>query len=82
MKLHVLFGQRIERYQGEYGLEALVCATEADVDGNPDYLPEQVEKYRESKEFAALAIVGLEVNEAEIRKILQPSGVVSAKVVG
>ena len=82
MKVHVLFAQRKERYAGEYGLEALAVMTEHDYDGNPDYLGEQFEQHQATKEFTALAIVDLEVDEAAIRKILQPSGAVPAKVVG
>lgn len=81
MKLHVLFAQRKERYSGEYGLEALEIQTEYDAEDNPAYLPKALEKHQATQEFEALAVVDLDVNEAEIRKALQPRSCVPAKVV-
>lgn len=83
MKLYVLFGQRIcPNYPGEYGLEALACASESDMDGNPDYLPEQQAKCEATKEFASLAVITLNVSEAEIRAIMYPEKkAIAAKVV-
>lgn len=83
MKVHVLFAQRVERYEGEYGLEALAVMSEADQDSNPDYLPGALKSNRDTGEFSALAIVTLEVSREQIRKILFPEAVpVAAKVVG
>lgn len=81
MKLYVLFGQRIQQYSGQYGLEALSCATEHDDDSNPEYMPEQLQKYSDLGEFEGLVIVTMEVSEGEINKILSPSHVVKAKVI-
>jgi hypothetical protein len=72
MNLFVLFGQRICDYPGEYALEAIACASEADMDGNPEYLPEQKAKYEATKEFERLAVVTLNVKESDIRAILFP----------
>lgn len=71
--IHVLLGQRKERYKGEYGLEALTCMTEHDQENNPDYLPEQLEKYEATHEFDALAVVRLQVDEDAIRRVLFPA---------
>lgn len=72
MKLFVLFGHRKEDYPDQHGLEALACATQADTDENPDYLPEQLEKYQASREFGGLGIVQLEVSGADIRRRIYP----------
>lgn len=72
MNLFVLFGQRVCTYDGEYALEALACATEADMDGNPEYIPEQEAKYKASEEFDRLAVVTLNVKESDIRAIMYP----------
>jgi hypothetical protein len=72
MNLFVLFGQRICDYPGEYALEAIACASEADMDGNPEYLPEQKAKYEATKEFERLAVVTLSVKESDIRAIMFP----------
>ncbi|WP_274644169.1 hypothetical protein [Pseudomonas serbica] len=73
MNLYVLFGQRMcINYPGEYALEALSCASEADMDGNPDYIPEQKAKYEATKEFERLAVVTLNVKESDIRAIMFP----------
>ncbi|WP_338924566.1 hypothetical protein V0M98_33665 (plasmid) [Pseudomonas silesiensis] len=82
MKLYVLFGQRICSYPGEYALEALACASEADMDGNPDYLPEQKSKYEASKEFDCLQVVSLNVAERLIRAVMYPgNGAIDAQVI-
>lgn len=83
MELYVLIGQRKERYEGEYGLEALAAATEADRDGNPEYLGDCLEDNRSSGEFDALAIVTLKVSGDAVRAILYPNAEpVKAVVVG
>lgn len=72
MKIYLIVGQRHQRYEGEYGLEALACMTEADNEANPDYLTDEMKKNRDSKDFDALALVALDVPAAEIRRRLYP----------
>lgn len=82
MKLYILFGQRKEDYKGQFGVEALYCASEYDADENPEYLHGKKEMHRLNKDFEALEIVTLEVSEAEIEAILQPKHqTITAKVV-
>lgn len=73
MELHVLIGQRKERYEGEYGMEALAVASDADMDGNPEYMPDQLQEHRDSGEFDALAIVTLRVSGEAVRAALYPN---------
>lgn len=80
MNIYVLFGQRKEHYNGEYGLEALAVASESDEDSNPEYMQEQLTKYRESDEFSSLAIITLKAKEGDIRRCLTPSNIVEAQV--
>lgn len=83
MDLYVLIGQRKERYEGEYGMEALAAATEADRDGNPEYLGDCLQENRDSGEFDALAIVTLKVSGDAVRAVLYPNiEPVKATVVG
>ncbi len=83
MDLYVLIGQRKERYEGEYGMEALAVASEADLDGNPDYIREQLQLNKGSDEFDALAIVTLKVSGDAMRAVLYPNvEPVKAVVVG
>jgi len=72
MELFVLMAQRNESYAGEYGLEALGCATEYDCESNPDYLPELEQTNRASGEFSALSLVCFTVDEKQIRALLFP----------
>lgn len=82
MKLYILFGQRKEAYTGQFGIEALHCASEYDMDENPAYLEDQKRELLLSQDFEALEIVTLEVSEAEIEAILRPMYKVSpAKIV-
>lgn len=73
MDLYVLMGQRKERYEGEYGMEALAVASEADMDGNPEYMGDQMQEHRDSGEFDALAIVTLKVSGDAVRAALYPN---------
>lgn len=72
MKLFVLLGQRIERYPGQYGLEALAVMTEYDTDANPEYLPEQKRRYDGVGEFTKTEIITLSVDEKLVREVLFP----------
>lgn len=72
MKLYVLFGQRKERYPGEYGPEALACFTEYDYDGNPDYLPSEKEKHDNTGDFENTCIVELVVHTPSLMRLIRP----------
>ena len=83
MYLYVLIGQRKERYDGEYDLEALASASEADREGNPEYLGDCLQENQASGEFDALAIVTLKMSGDAVRAILYPNTQpVDAEVVG
>ncbi len=75
MKVHVLFGQRKERYLGEYPPEALACATEADFDENPAYLRDELTKHQTSGDFESVRIVDLNINGAKLMELLRPPAV-------
>jgi hypothetical protein len=72
MDLFVLMAQRKERYEGEYGLEALAVMSEADDEGNPDYLRDKLKEHKSGTEFEAVAIIRLTVSEAAIHAVLFP----------
>ena len=72
MKLRVLFAQRPEKYEGQYGLEALAVMSEADYEANPDYLHDALKEHAATRHFEALAVVALTVSEASIRAVLKP----------
>lgn len=70
MKIHVLFMQRQERYQGEFGPEALVAIDEFCLDENPDNWAEQVAKAKAAHKdvSAGFAEVAISVDGDEIRR--------------
>ena len=72
MQIHILFAQRKQRYEGQYGPEALAVATEYDVDENEDYLPDTKLAHEQSGDYESLAIITFEVSDAEIMKRLRP----------
>jgi len=72
VKTYVIYGQRKCRYPGEYSLEALDCMSEADIDGNPEYLEQKLAEYQAGGEFDRVAIVTLSAPEADIRAVLYP----------
>lgn len=82
MKLHVLFGQRKERYTGEYAPEALACMSEYDHDDNPEYLAGEQANADASAEFRSTAVVTFEFSREQLERILNPvPAVLTAAVV-
>lgn len=72
MDFLVLVGQRKERYDGEYAMEALAVIDEWGNDDNPDYMREELAKHRASGEFDALAVVRLGASGDAVRAALYP----------
>lgn len=82
MELHVVFAQRKGQYPGQYGPEAIGCATEYEVDENPDYLEGVERNAREDDDLDRVARIVLEVDEAAVQRILYPdTAPLEAKVV-
>jgi hypothetical protein len=82
MKLFVLFGQRKGSYPGQYAPEALEVVDEYAHDENETWIQEQKDKMADTGEFESLAVITLEVADAEITKRLRPEmDVVKATVV-
>lgn len=73
MKLYILFGQRIERYPGEYAPEALEVMDEYGMEENPEYLDDKMQEFSKTEEFESLAIVPLAVDQSSIMNLLRPS---------
>lgn len=81
MDLFVLMAQRKERYEGQYGFEALACMSEAGQEENTEYLQEALAENRATGEFEAIAIVKLEMRGSDIRAALYPANkAIAAKV--
>ena len=70
MDLHILFMQRKERFEGQFGPEALVCWDEYTRDENPDGFGEACDKAIQAHkgEAAGFALLRVAVNGTEIRK--------------
>lgn len=82
MKLYVLFAQRKQRYNGQYGIETLAITDEYSSEDNPEWIHDTKAENEATGDFESLAVVTLEVSEAEIRKRLRPEDkAVPAKVV-
>lgn len=72
MKLYVLFAQRKGRYDGQYGIEVLAATDEYSSEDDPEWINNAKSENEATGEFESLAIVTLEVSEAEVRKRLTP----------
>lgn len=72
MDLLVVMGQRLARYEGEYGIEALAVMSEAEQSDNPQYLQDVLNRNKESGEFAAVSVLRLRVPESDVRAALFP----------
>jgi hypothetical protein len=80
MILYILFIQRKERYQGEYGIEAVDIMDEYSYADNPDYLDEKLKEYRDQKDIDEAKIISISVNENEIQKILYPTKIIKGTI--
>jgi hypothetical protein len=71
MDLHVLFMQRKERYEGEFGPEALTVWDEFSVDENPEGFDEDVEAQKKDHAEAAagFALVKITIDGDKVRKM-------------
>jgi hypothetical protein len=72
MKVHIIFAQRKEHYPGEYGPEALACATEFEYDENPEYLDGEFLKYLKTDEFESVKLLKLDINGVKLMELLRP----------
>lgn len=83
MKVTVLFGQRKGQYEGEYGIDAIECISENELEENPGYMHERREKLEAEGDYEGLALIALEVDEAAIRAIMFPgASAIPATVIG
>lgn len=84
MILHILFGQRKQRYEGEYAPEALVTWDEYCVDENPEgwetAVAEAKAKYGE--EMSSMKIINVSCDGDKIVKLLNGTPTVKGEVEG
>lgn len=73
MKFICLFGQRKERYLGQYAPELLAAIDEIGNDDNPLYLDTEEEKCEESGDFSILKRMTFSVNDKEFNREFYPS---------
>lgn len=81
MKMHILFGQRSCRYEGEYTFEALEIADEITMDDNSEWFEEKYEYYEKSNEFEALGVMIIKIKNDDIQKCLYPSHEAEVEVI-
>lgn len=69
MKLKILFGQRQERYPGEYAPEIIAAMTEYEHEGNLNYLHAQQTEAESSGEFVQIRLVDVSVSLSDLQNI-------------
>lgn len=72
MKLHIIFGQRKCRYEGEYAPEALDIADEYTMDENPAWLEERLAEHRKDDSFQSVEVLVVRVPDKAIADLLTP----------
>lgn len=73
MKLHVLFGQRFQAYEGQYAPEALAVIDEFAYDETSGaWIYEQHDTHQKAGEFKALRIVTINISHDELDLIFKP----------
>jgi hypothetical protein len=68
--VHLIVGQRICSYPGEYAPEVIASADEFANDDNPDYLADERKKAEASAEYIAIAEIVVQVPFEAIEKVL------------
>jgi hypothetical protein len=82
MNILVLFGQRRERYEGEYAPEVMLAWDEATVEENPDGFDKAVDDARREAgdDMASTRIVRVTVDGDRIRRLLVGTPTVAGEV--
>ena len=82
MRIHVLFGQRKEDYDGQYAPEALLAWDEYSREDNYDGFEEAVENEKKTvgDQMTAMRVIDLEVDGDKIRRLLIGTPVVKATI--
>lgn len=82
MKLHILFGQRKQRYDGEYGPEVLDCWDEYSINENPDGYETAMAgaMAAQASEMSAMRVIVVEVDGDKIERLLNREPVVKGEV--
>lgn len=83
MKIRVLFMQRKESYEGEYGPEVLSAIDEFTYDENPGHWHAEVQLLKDQYDEEALAFeeILVDVDQGEIRRRLLGQSTIRGKVV-
>lgn len=66
MKIHCLFAQRIESYEGQYAPELLDAIDEYTCEDNPDYLEDIKKEAEEEKVYSAVKVIDVEINDHQL----------------
>jgi len=80
MDLYIIFIQRKERYEGQYGVEAVEIADEYTYADNPDWLNHKLEVWQEAEDIIKAEIVTVKINETEVKEILFPSKILKGDI--
>jgi len=72
MRLHILFGQRRETYEGEYAPEALVVWDDYTFNENPEGFDKDVKdaEIAFATEMVAMRVFLVEVDQDKLRRLL------------
>lgn len=72
MILHIIFGQRVCRYEGEYAPEALDIADEFTMDENPEWLASKLAAHKANTDFDSVEVVLVKIPDSAITDALYP----------
>lgn len=61
MKIHVIFGQRKCRFEGQFAPEALECADEWTMEDNPSYLAGKLAEHQKEDDWQSLTVIVIEI---------------------
>ena len=72
MRMHIIFGHRVESYEGEFNPEPLDIFPDVTVSEAPELIQEALDKHRELGEFKVVEMVVVEVDGDKLMGILYP----------
>jgi hypothetical protein len=72
MELHILWGQRICDYDGQYAPEALEIADQLTMDDNPEWFSGKMDEYIRSNDFDSVQAMKIKIKDSDIDNCLYP----------
>lgn len=80
MKIHILFAQRKQTYEGQHAPEVIAAIDESGYNNNPQFLQDMLEDNKNPDIYSSLKIIGINVDMSAIKKILNDNPILEGTI--